>query len=490
MTHGPKGVEWRRFLPGNPKAGTDPIPTPVRLSNLSVAAVLERELHPTQLLVLSFAAAIFGGAALLMTPWATTGPPLGFVDALFTATSATCVTGLVVVDTGTAFTRFGQGVILALIQLGGLGIMTYSSVFLLLAGRGLSFRGEALVEETLGRKHRTSPRRLVRDVFRYTMLIEAAGAAVLYVAFRRVHPWDEALWSAVFHSVSAFCNAGFSLYATSFVAFRGDWLLNLTIMLLITLGGLGFLVLEDLADAWADRRAGRPARLGLHTKVVLATSAVLTFGGAAGVWFFEAPNTLAGLPWHEQVLASLFQSVTARTAGFNTLDYGSLTNTTLFFTILLMFIGASPGSCGGGIKTTTFAVVTGLFRDRLRARERVSLFRRTLPEATVARAVSLLMASFAFVTLVIFALLATEIGPVPHRSGGGTFLEIFFEAVSAFGTVGLSTGITPTLSTAGRLLVTFTMFVGRVGPLTLAIAVGRKREPGRFLYAEENLMVG
>jgi len=469
---------------------TDGSNDPVRLSSVSPAAVLERILHPAQVLALSFGAAILVGAGLLMTPWASTGAPLGFVDALFTATSATCVTGLVVVDTGTALTRFGQGVVLTLIQLGGLGIMTYSSVFLLLAGRGLSFRGEALVEETLGQKHRTSPHRLVRDVFRFTLIIEAAGAAVLYTVFSRSQPWDEALYSAVFHSVSAFCNAGFSLYATSFTAYRGDWVLNLTIMTLITLGGVGFLVLEDLADAWKDRRAGRPARLGLHTKVVLTTSAVLTFGGAAGVWFFEAPNTLAGLPWQDQLLASLFQAVTARTAGFNTLDYGVLTNTTLFLTILLMFVGASPGSCGGGIKTTTFAVVVGLFRDRLRARERVSLYRRTLPEATVARAVSLLMASFTFVTLVVFALLVTEIGPVPHQMGGGRFLEIFFEAVSAFGTVGLSTGITSSVSTAGRLLLTLTMFVGRVGPLTLAIAVGRKREPGRFLYAEENLMVG
>jgi len=462
----------------------------VRINSVSTAAFLERVLHPTQMLVLSFGIAILGGTLLLMTPWASTGTPLGFVDALFTATSATCVTGLIVVDTGRDLTPFGQTVVLTLIQLGGLGIMTYSSVFLLVVGRGLSFRGEALIEETLGRKTRTSPQRLVRDVFRFTFVIEAAGTVLLSIGFARTMPWPDAVYAGVFHSISAFCNAGFSLFSTSFSDYRGDWLLNLTVMGLIVAGGLGFMVLEDLADAWQDVRRGRKPRLHLHTKVVLVTTGVLVLGGAAGVWAFEARNALAGLPWHEQVLACLFQSVTARTAGFNTLDYATLTNTTLFLSILLMFIGASPGSCGGGIKTSTFAVVFGLFRDRLRARERVSLFRRTVPEETVGRAVAIVMASFTFVTLATFALLATELGSVPHGEAGGTFLEILFETVSAFGTVGLSTGVTPDLTVPGRLLVTFVMFVGRVGPLTLAMAVGRKREPGRFLYAEENLMVG
>ena len=474
------------YEPGVPAGGYHPL----RFSSVSTAALLERVLHPTQVLVLSFGVAILTGALLLMTPWASTGTPLGFVDALFTATSATCVTGLIVVDTGADLTRFGQGVVLTLIQLGGLGIMTYSSVFLLVVGRGLSFRGEALLEETLGRKRRTTPQRLVRDVFRFTLAIEAAGAAVLTLVFSRAMPLSEAVWAGVFHSISAFCNAGFSLFTTSFTAYRGDWVLNLTVMILIVTGGLGFMVLEDLADGWRDYRRARKVRLQLHTKVVLTTTGVLIAAGAVGIWLFEFPNALDGLPWDEQILASLFQSVTARTAGFNTLDYAGLTNTTLFLSVLLMFIGASPGSCGGGIKTSTFAVVLGLFHNRLRARERVSVFRRTVPEETVARAVAILMASFAFVTVMTFALLVTELGPVPHRAGGGTFLEIFFEAVSAFGTVGLSTGITPGLSPAGRVLIILVMFVGRVGPLTLAMAVGRKREVGRFQYAEENLMVG
>lgn len=272
--------------------------------------------------------------------------------------------------------------------------------------------------------------------------------------------------------------------------YRGNWLLNFTVMGLIVIGGLGFAVMEDVREGLLDWRAGRPVRLQLHTKVVLLTTALLIVVGAAGVWAFEARNALRGLPWDEKLLASLFQSVTPRTAGFNTLDYGKLTSSTLFFTILLMFIGASPGSTGGGVKTSTFAVVLALFRARITARNRVSLFRRTVPEDTVSRSVAIVMASVTLLTLVIFALLTTEIGDVAYRAGGKRFLEVMFEAVSAFGTVGLSTGITSSLSATGKVLITGLMFVGRVGPLTLAMAVGRKAEKGRFQYAEENLMVG
>lgn len=456
----------------------------------SLGTALERWLHPAQLLVLSFAAAIGLGTLLLMLPAAAAGARLGFVDALFTATSATCVTGLVVVDTGTGLSRFGQGVVLALIQLGGLGIMTYSSVFLLALGRRISFRGQALLEDTLGRGERTPVRRLVGHVMLFTLAIEGAGALLLAAAFARTLPPGEALYHGVFHAVSAFCNAGFSLNPDSLMGYRADAPVNITVMGLVVLGGLGFLVLDDAKDAWAHWRAGRVVRLRLHSKVVLSGTAALTLAGAGGIWLFERVNALAGLPWGETALACLFQSVTPRTAGFNTLDYAALSDKTLFLTILLMFVGASPGSCGGGIKITTAALLGALFRARLLGRRRVSLFRRTVPDATVARAVTIAVASFAFATAAIFLLLAAELGPVPHGASGGAFLEYFFEVVSAFGTVGLSTGTTPTLSTAGRLLVTAAMFAGRLGPLTLAVALGMRGERDRLWYAEENLMVG
>ncbi len=460
----------------------------MRLPALGFA--LERTLQPTQILVLSFGGAILVGTVLLQTRWAATGAPLTWLDALFTATSATCVTGLIVVDTGKDLSLFGQWTVLGLIQLGGLGIMTFSSVFLLMLRRRLSFRGQSMVRETLGRKERSSVQRLIRDVFLFTFGIEIVGALLLLVVFLRDHPTQAALFSSVFHSISAFCNAGFSLYATSLTEYRGDWILNLTVMILIVMGGLGFTVLEDLADAWSDRRAGRAAKLSLHSKVVLSFTGGLIVGGAFLIWAFESRNALQGMGVSETLLACLFQSVTSRTAGFNTLDYAMLTNTTLFITILLMFIGAGPGSCGGGIKVSTFALVLALFRDRLLARNRVHLYRRTMPEETVSRSVALLLASFTFVTVVTFLILGTEIGPVPHYQGGGRFLELFFEVVSAFGTVGLSTGATATLSPLGKLLIIASMFVGRLGPLTLALAVGGKATRGRFQYAEENLMVG
>lgn len=460
------------------------------LSLSSVARFLDRTLHPTQVIVLSFAGAILLGAALLTTGLASTSSPVSFVDALFTSTSAVCVTGLAVVDTGTRFSPFGQVVIVLLVQLGGLGIMTFSSVFLLVTGRRLSFRGQVVVEETLGRKARSPLDRLIRDVFLYTLAIEAVGAVFLTFAFAPRLGWGKGLYHGVFHSVSAFCNAGFSLFSANLMEYRGSWTVNLTIMALIVLGGLGFAVMGDVLEGVAARRAGRAVRLQLHTKVVLATTAGLLVVGTVGVYVFEVENALAGLPWQEQLLACLFQSVTPRTAGFNTLDYGTLTASTLFFTILLMFIGASPGSTGGGIKTSTFAVMLAVFRSRLLARSRASLFCRSLPEETVSRSVAILTASFVLVTLVTFLLLATEIGEQPHRAGTMSFLEVMFESVSAFGTVGLSTGITPRLSVVGKLVLTGLMFVGRVGPLTLAMAVGRKAEKAHYQYAEENVVVG
>jgi len=442
------------------------------------------------MLVLSFGSAILVGALLLMTSWSSTGESLSFIDALFTATSAVCVTGLIVVDTGKALSTFGQSVVLALIQLGGLGLMTYSSVFLLMLGKRISFKGQALIEETIGRKARYTTSRVIKDVFFFTLAIELAGAALLTISFSESLPFLTAFRHGLFHSISAFCNAGFSLYSDSLISYRGSWLVNATILTLIVTGGIGFTVLEDLADAWTDWRAGRAVRLQLHSKVVLSTTAILILAGTVGIWVFERGNALKGLGPGESFLACLFQSITARTAGFNTLDYAVLTNTTLFLSVLMMFIGASPGSCGGGVKTSTFAVVASLFKSRILAQGRVSLFKRTLPEHTVSRAVSILMASFVFVTVITFILLAAEIGPVPHHQGGGRFLELFFETVSAFGTVGLSTGITGGLSSFGKILLACVMFVGRIGPLTMALAIGKKEERGRFQYAEENLMVG
>jgi trk system potassium uptake protein TrkH len=303
-------------------------------------------------------------------------------------------------------------------------------------------------------------------------------------------PVGDAIYAAVFHSISAFCNAGFSLFPTSLEAYRGNWLVNLTIAALIVVGGVGFVVVEDLSTAAQDWRAGRGWRLRLHSKVVLVVTGLLVLAGGIGVFTFERHNALAGLPGDEVFLACLFQSVTARTAGFSTVDYSGLTNATLFLSVLLMLIGGSPGSCAGGIKTTTVAVVVSLFRDRLLGRARVRMAHRTVPDRSVAQSVSMLVGTLAFVIFVAFALVAVELGPVPHRTAGGTFLEMLFEVVSAVGTVGLTTGVTPTLSATGKILLVSAMFVGRLGPLTLVAALARARRPAKLEYAEEDLLIG
>jgi len=447
-------------------------------------------LKPAQTLLLSFSVVILAGAVLLAMPWASRGDPLSWVDALFTATSATCVTGLIVVDTGSKLSTFGQGTVLALIQLGGLGIMTFSSIFLVLLGKRLSFRNQDVLSSTLGNTRRSSITAMVRNVFIFTLTIEAVGALFLSLGFSSHMPFEQALYSGIFHSVSAFCNAGFSLYSDSFIHYRGDFIINVTIMFLIVLGGIGFLVLQDMLKAWTRRRKGKTVRLTLHTEVVLSTTAILIIGGAIGIWLFERNNTLEQLPVGEQVMASFFQSITARTAGFNTLDYSMLTNTSLFLTMILMFIGASPGSCGGGVKTSTVAIVASMFRGGLKSRHTVNIFQRTIPERTISKALAIIMLSFVFVTIMTFLLMAAEVSSVPHRGGGGTFMELFFEVMSAFGTVGLSTGITSNLSPVGKIIIVFTMLAGRLGPLTLAMALGPGEKKGRFQYAEENVVVG
>ncbi|MDF1552363.1 MAG: TrkH family potassium uptake protein [Deferrisomatales bacterium] len=446
-------------------------------------------MRPAQVLVLAFAAAILAGTALLLTPWAATGAPLSFVDALFTATSATCVTGLVVVDTATDLTGFGQGVVLALVQLGGLGIMTYSSLILVVLGQKLSFRGESLLVDTLGRKGAVSPRQLVRQVFVFTLGVELTGALLLTAAFSRTHPMAESLTLGVFHSISAFCNAGFSLFSDNLMGYRADPWVNGVVMALIVLGGLGFVVSADLTDATRRAAQGEKFRVQLHTKVVLSYSGALVILGGAAFYLFEVHNSLAALPWGERLLVSLFQAITPRTAGFNTLDYGTLRDATLFFTIILMFIGASPGSCGGGIKTTSLAVVVALFRNRMRGNPHVTLFHRTIPEEVVNRAISIFVVSFVLASALAFLLLVAEVVPQAHRGEQAVFLDLLFETVSAYGTVGLSTGMTAHLSGLGKTILVGAMFAGRLGPLTLAMAVGRT--PRRHTrYAEEDIIVG
>jgi trk system potassium uptake protein TrkH len=450
-----------------------------------------RFVTPLNLPLLSFAGLIIAGSFLLMLPAAANGPPLSATDALFTATSATCVTGLVVVDIGTRLTLFGQWVVLILIQCGGLGFMTFSTVLMVVIRGRFSFVSRSVVQESFTHTPDVRLPSLVRQVLLLTLLFEGVGAALLWLHFVGIYSPTEALYHAVFHSVAAFCNAGFSLYSDNLMSYQADLLVNLTVCGLIITGGIGFLVLMELIRVFrAPTERRRPQRLSLHTKLVLSVTLSLLTIGTLGFLYFEWQGVMAGLPGSVKVMAAFFQSVTARTAGFNTLDFGEMADVTLVFTILLMFVGASSGSTGGGIKTNTLGVLVALSRSVLRGEEVPHVFKRTIAPATVGRAISVLVASAVVVCVATLAMIYTEVGVVSHRLSRGSFLELLFEVVSAFGTVGLSVGITPSLTWGGKLILTFVMYLGRLGPLSIAVALAGKERRPPYQYAEEHIMIG
>ncbi len=441
--------------------------------------------QPVRLLALSFAAMIAVGTLLLTLPAAgAAGRGATFIDAFFTATSATCVTGLIVQDTPTFFSRFGQVVILCLIQFGGLGIMTFSASLVALLGRrfGLAARRTygGLVEEA----QTVDLGRALRYVLLFTLLAESAGTLVLFGRwlFDFQSPL-EALYCAVFHSISAFCNAGFSTFTGNLVRYRGDLPVNLTIIGLVVFGGLGFGVVHELfnRDVFRIGLLGVWRRISVHARMVLLTTAVLIVGGTIFFFFVEFDNALADLGLGTKLLASLFQSVTPRTAGFNTVPFNSLRPVTLLAWTILMFIGASPGGTGGGIKTSTLAVLLLTLRDLVRGRRHIVARRRTIPQETVYRAAAITVVSGALVILVFAILLVTERQP---------FGNLLFETVSAFGTVGLSADLTPLLSNLGKFFLGLLMFAGRIGPLSLALATSRAGTQPPVSYPEARILVG
>ena len=443
---------------------------------------------PARVSICGFATLIAIGTALLMLPAASTTGSLRFVDALFTAVSASCVTGLVVVDTGSALSTFGQMVILCLIQVGGLGIMTMSTLFLLLGGRRPSLAGRMVIKDTFTGGGEKSVRDIIQNVVQFTLVIEGIGALVIFLRFLPGRTVGEALYCAIFHAISAFCNAGFSLFADSLIAYRQDWVLNLVICILIICGGIGFLVLSELKQNFSFNRRSW-SKLSLHSKLVLTVTGILLVSSSIMIILMEWHNTLAPLSFPNRFLAGFFQAVTARTAGFNTLPIGEMANETLFILVLLMFIGASPGSCGGGIKTSTFASLVVMGLSRLRGQERPQIFQRTISAASIGKAISVVLISTLVIVLANLIILMTELGETPHPVSRGKFLELLFEVVSAFGTVGLSTGVTAGLGKAGKLILSMVMFVGRLGPLVIAMAVSRSTAP-RYYYAEEEIMSG
>jgi len=454
---------------------------------------LRRALTPPRLLLGSFLGLILlGTLGLKLLPGLYTGPGLNWVDALFTATSAVCVTGLIVVDTATYFTTWGQAYLLVLIQLGGLGILTFTTLVILALGRRLSLHHESISATHADITPDVDFKPLVRHIVIFTFVFEAVGAVVLFFTFLPRFDTASAAWHAVFQAVSAFCNAGFSTFSDSLMGFQTAPVILSTIMTLIVLGGLGFLALEELKILVERRRAGRKMVLSLHTQLVLGVTAVLLVGGWVAFAALEWTNTLEDMGVVTKLMNALFMSVTARTAGFNTVDYALTADSSNFLTILLMSIGGSPGSTAGGIKTTTFALIGLLALSRLLGRQVTSVRNRSVPEETIQRSVGLFVVAFAVVTVGALLYAMLEIGAAGHAEAPGRFIEHMFESVSAFNTVGLSMGVTADLSTPSRLLTILLMYVGRVGPLTFAaaIALSRPNASGEFRYAYEDVIVG
>ncbi|WP_035436229.1 TrkH family potassium uptake protein [Bacillus sp. UNC322MFChir4.1] len=438
-------------------------------------------MDPPKTLVVGFAFIIFIGTTLLTLPVATTdGQGLPWLNALFTATSATCVTGLVVVDTGTTFTLFGQLVILSLIQVGGLGFMTFAIFFSVLLGKRISLKERLLLQEALNNMSIAGIVRLAKRILIFTVVIEFIGATLLAIRFAFDMPLSKAVYYGIFHSVSNFNNAGFDIMGNfkSLTDYVEDPIVTLVICALITLGGIGFIVMNEVYEYKRIRR------LSLHTKVVLFTSSLLVVVGTLLIFLleFHNPKTLQPLSAFGKVLASLFQAITPRTAGANTLNIPDLHHSTLFIIIILMYIGASPGSTGGGIKTTTFATLLGAVRSQVKGKEDVIFFRKRIAYDTIYKSLTVMLAGLFIVIIATMLLTITE--------PGKDFLMILFEATSAFGTVGLSMGLTPELSPLGKIIIILTMFAGRVGPLTIAFAVTLRRNSDPFSYPKGKIMIG
>lgn len=445
------------------------------------------QFSPPQLLVTSVLGLIVVGTLLLSLPAAAaSGHAISLLDALFTSTSAVCVTGLIVRDTPVDFSPFGHVVILLLIQAGGLGYMTFSTVLASAIGRAVTLQERMTLQEALNVQDLDGLVKFAGKVFRFTLIFEGIGALMLTLRWLSELGPAKALWYGIFHAVSAFNNAGFALWSDNLIRFRGDLTVNAVITALVITGGLGFFV---LSEAFSRQRG--TVRLSMHSRLVLVATAALLAGGTVTILALEwnNPRTFGPLPVSERVLAAWFQSVTARTAGFNTIDNGLLSPPTLFVTMALMFIGASPGSTGGGVKTTTFSITVGALWSTVRGDADTVMFGRRVPADTVAKAFFVSLIAFLAVNLVAGLTLITE---------ARDLLPTIYEATSAFGTVGLSMGehgspvsLSSFYSTAGQLLIALMMFMGRVGPLTLAFAVARRAGArARMRYTEGKVLIG
>jgi trk system potassium uptake protein TrkH len=445
----------------------------------SVFGSVSHERHilfkPAQIILLGYITVILLGSLILMLPGMTApGKDLLFIDAVFTSTSAICVTGLTVVDTATFFSIWGQIVILVLIQCGGLGYMTLTTLIAIGLGRRIEYRDRLALKETFSLETPGGVVRFTLNVLKYTFTIEGAGIVLLLLGFYGKYPFPKAFFAAIFHSISAFCNAGFSVFSNNLEDYVQSPLISLTICSLIILGGIGFMVLKEIFD--------RNRTLSLHSKVAIRVTILLLLIGTVFIFLFEKnnPDTLGNFTISGKILSSFFQAVTPRTAGYNTIKIGLMRPISLFLVMFLMFIGASPGGTGGGIKTTTFALLLGIVKGVAQEKNRVEYFHRRIPSEIIYRATAQTILPFFLVFIVTMIIMSYQPGNPIH---------VLFEVFSAFGTVGLSTGITPTLFSLSKFLLVIMMYYGKVGLLGLAIYPVKKDEKECILYPEEGVQL-
>lgn len=433
-------------------------------------------LSPPQLLIFIFVVSILGGSLLLKLPFAV-NEPVSFIDAMFTATSAMTVTGLAVVDTGTVYTTFGQLVIVSLIQLGGLGIMSFAVLIFMALGRRIGLKNRIIVQQSLNQTSLGGVIYLVRNLFIFSLAIE--GVAMIILAMRWVPDlgWGKGLYYSFFHSISAFNNAGFALWSDNLMGYVGDPIVNIIISMLFIIGGLGFTVLIDL---WSKKTF---KKMSLHSKLMIIGTFIINIVSMLLIFALEYnnPGTLASLTsLGDKLWGSYFQAVSPRTAGFNSLDIGAMKESTIFLMIVLMFVGAGSTSTGGGIKLTTFVVIFLAVITYLRGKQEIVVGRKSISNDTVFRSLAISTIALIFIFVAVFILNIVEEEP---------FLPLLFEVVSAFGTAGLSMGITATLTVFGKIIIIFMMVLGKLGPLTLAFSLA-KPDKTKIRYPSESILTG
>ncbi len=410
-------------------------------------------------------------------------------SALFTSVSAVSVTGLSVIDLSKNLNFTGQLIVLLLIQFGGLGILTFSNWIFLTIRKKIDVQGIVIIREIIGDSENINPVNILIKTVLMTFFIEIIGAIALFIGFIRDFPLKKAIWYSVFHSISAFCNAGFSLFSTSFNQYTGNFLINITLIILIICGGLGFVVLIDLYYLLKNFILKKPWKLAINSKIVIYTSSLLILSGFIFFLTME-PQKNHNITFFQKVLSSLFLSVTSRTAGFNTILIKDLTNMSLIFLMFLMIVGASPGSTGGGIKTTSLAIIFGIIRGYLKNRKKIELLDRSIPSKYAAKSIGVLIMYLSILFFSVITIETFEAGFRSYSSANNNFISYLFETISAMSTVGLSTGITSTLSSKSLYILMINMFAGKIGPLVLITSLIGEKPPLNYQYPEADILVG